>query len=83
MAEILKEIVQVICEWDIGQENYVFTSQSLAEEWVIQALIDCGIDDPLEELEGAGLVAYNYIEIVWDLGREDEEPTTPDSNIHQ
>jgi hypothetical protein len=66
MAQLLDEIVQVVCEWDIGQDQQVFATQSGAEDWVIQALINGGIDDPLEELEDQGLVAYNYIKVVWE-----------------
>lgn len=65
MANILESVIQVVCEWDIGQDGQVFADQSTAEAWVIQALADGGIDDPLEELESLGLVAYDEIQVVW------------------
>lgn len=65
MAKLLESVVQVVCEWDIGQDLQVFDTRDAAEIWVKEALSDCGIDDPLEELEDAGLVSYNEITIVW------------------
>lgn len=58
------ELVTVNCEWDIGQEGIAFENHRLAVEWVKEALVDCGIEDTLEELEAEGLVNYDTLVVV-------------------
>lgn len=63
MAE-LTSFIKVNCEWDIGQEGVLFTNTASAREWVEQAIIDCGIEDGIEDLESEGLVNYEIWEVV-------------------
>lgn len=57
-------VYQVLCEWDIGQEYQVFKTKDGAWEWAIQALIDGGIDDDVEELQAEGLVSLDVLEVL-------------------
>jgi hypothetical protein len=58
MGEIM---YRVRCEWDIGLEYYIFKSLETAREETVKALLDCAIDDDLDELRDAGLVVFEYL----------------------
>jgi hypothetical protein len=51
-------VTRVNCEWDIGLNGALWEQESEARVDVAQALIDCGIEEPLEELEDEGLVTF-------------------------
>ena len=63
MAKLLS-FVKVNCEWDIGQEGALFSTVDAAREWAVEACSGCGIEDPIDELEDAGLVNYEFWEVV-------------------
>lgn len=68
-------MLSVFCEWDIGQEGLVFTSEYEANNWMLnnENLSDCfedgltgqaGIDD----LIGAGLLGTNSLTVISEEG---------------
>ena len=40
------------CEYDVGQENKVFTSEAIALKWLEEAWVDYGIEDDFDETLG-------------------------------
>lgn len=68
---------EVWCEWDIGQEDLLFTSEKAANNWMLanENLEDCfqdgltgqaGIDD----LIAAGLLGTNLLTVIDESGDE-------------
>lgn len=68
---------EVWCEWDIGQEDLLFTSAAAANNWMLENenLADCfedgltgqaGIDD----LVRAGLLGTNLLTVLNEEGEE-------------
>lgn len=39
------------CEWDIGINEKRFASLEIMKAHIAKALVECGIEEPLEELE--------------------------------
>jgi hypothetical protein len=62
MAHI--QFVKFWCEWDIGYENCVFTTEDVCRKHVEQALKDCGIEEPVDELEAEGLVGFEFVNVI-------------------
>lgn len=60
----MTNVVRVWCEWDIGVERAVYGSMVVAEKHVRQALLDCGIDEGLEELHDGGLIGFEWIKVI-------------------
>lgn len=60
----MAQVVKVWCEWEIGTENAVYATVELARADVVECLKNCGIDDPIDELEDEGLVSFEWIESV-------------------
>lgn len=52
-----------ICEWDIGLGGYIYEDLEVLKKEQKQALINCGVDDPFEELVAEGLVGFEEIEV--------------------
>jgi len=68
---------EVWCEWDIGQEDLLFTSEEAANNWMLENvnLADCfedgltgqaGIDD----LISAGLLGTNLLTVLNEKGEK-------------
>ncbi|QPI18093.1 hypothetical protein POP15_045 [Pectobacterium phage POP15] len=68
---------EIFCEWDIGQEGVLFTSEVAANNWMLNNdnLADCfedgltgqaGIDD----LIGAGLLGTNLLTVLNEKGEK-------------
>ena len=68
---------EIFCEWDIGQEGVLFTSEVAANNWMLNNdnLADCfedgltgqaGIDD----LIGAGLLGTNLLTVLNEEGEK-------------
>lgn len=66
---------EIFCEWDIGHEGLIFTSEAAANKWMLdnENLADCfedgltgqaGIDD----LIGAGLLGTNQLTVISEEG---------------
>lgn len=64
---------RVNCEWDIGQEYFVFLTGELAEAWATQALIDCGIEDDIEDLKDECYVSFEMITLIKDITEIEED----------
>lgn len=52
------------CEWDIGYNDSVFSSENLCRKYVRQALKDCGIEESMEECEGAGYLGFGTVNVI-------------------
>ncbi|APD20828.1 hypothetical protein [Pseudomonas phage PA10] len=52
------------CEWDIGINEFLWRDYYQMEEDVAKALSDCGIEDTIEELEGAGLLGFDSVKVI-------------------
>lgn len=52
------------CEWDIGQEYYIFSSIESARHWAKGSLRMAGIEESLEEIEDEGLIGYKKVELL-------------------
>lgn len=60
----MKKIVYgSISEWDINLGGVVFDNLEDLKAAQRQALVDCGVYDPYEELEDEGLVGFEEIEV--------------------
>lgn len=59
--------VKVWCEWDVGLEHTIYASQEEARKDLREILPSHGVEEPLEELEGEGLVGYKPVEIVGEV----------------
>lgn len=68
-------MMTIFCEWDIGQEGLVFTSEKAANNWMLDNdnLVDCfedgltgqaGIDDLVE----AGLLGTSSVTVINEEG---------------
>lgn len=57
------DVIKVNCEWDIGCNEALWLTLEAARRDVEKALKDCGIDDPMEELEGHGYVSFEYVTV--------------------
>lgn len=68
-------MLSIFCEWDIGQEDLVFTSEAAANKWMLDNdnLVDCfndgltgqaGIDD----LIGSGLLGTTLLTVISEEG---------------
>lgn len=58
------QVCKVWCEYDINQEYYVFASQTAAEKWVDEALEAQDFTESRDELEGAGLIGYEWLTVI-------------------
>lgn len=56
----MEEVYKICCEYDIGAEDFVFSSHQIAEEYAKQ-YVDEYLEETFEELEENGLI---YIESV-------------------
>ena len=59
--------IKVLCEWEIGSENEIYSSHDEARKALRKILPRCNIEEPLEELEDEGLVVYEYVTIVGEV----------------
>lgn len=59
----MKHVLKLWCEWDIGLGDVVYQSEDTAWEEARQALKDCGVDEPLEELRDEGLIGIDTLEV--------------------
>jgi hypothetical protein len=64
-----KYVYQVWCEWDIGQEYGVFSTEAKAREWVEsneslkEVFEDGGEFSTAQDVEDAGLIGYKKLEL--------------------
>ncbi len=58
------KVVTVWCEWDVDADKELYTTEELARAHMAKALVDCGIDDPLEELVKQGYVSFEHKTLV-------------------
>lgn len=58
------QVCKVWCEYDINQEYYVFASQTAAEKWVDEALEAQDFTESRDELEGEGLIGYEWVTVI-------------------
>jgi hypothetical protein len=54
---------KIYCEWDIGHEDIVFKTKKEAEDWAKEALVNCGIEEPYEDVLADGLIGYKTVAI--------------------
>lgn len=61
----MSTVVEVFCEWDIGQEYEIFSSEETAREWlesnpILQEMFEDEDNEckSVEDLIDAGLVTY-------------------------
>lgn len=66
------------CEWDVGQENLIFTTEKAARNWLSlnQSLEEC-FEDGLEgeaaiqDLQDAGLVGIKKLSVINEQGERE------------
>lgn len=58
------EVVTIDCEWDIGVNESIYATSSLARDAAREALESCGIEESMEELENEGLISFNIVGVV-------------------
>lgn len=63
-ADQNKALLQLRCEWDIGQDDLVFTSLAKAREWTRKHLEYAGIGESLEECVAEGLVSFRQVKVL-------------------
>lgn len=61
-------VYEIWCEWDIGQEDIVFSSKENARQWLeenqnLRDLICYEFDTNIDELFKAGLLSYSTSEL--------------------
>lgn len=59
----MEEVVTMWCEWDIGCNEDVFDNIGTAHAIAEQALLDCGIDESLDQLLEEGLIGFEHKEV--------------------
>lgn len=57
---MIVEVVIVWCEWDVEADKEIYATEELARAYMAEALVDCGIDDPLEKLVKQGYVSFEH-----------------------
>lgn len=62
----MKSVVKVLCEWDIGVGDAVYSSVEVAEKHALLGLEYSGIEGTLDELEAQGLISFEWIDIVFE-----------------
>lgn len=55
---------RVICEWDIGITDYIFSTFDVAMKNARDSLELCGIDDTFEELNKEGLIYIEQVRVI-------------------
>lgn len=56
-------VIRMWCEWSLGQEDFVFTTEAKAIAWMEEALAEAGIGDPIDELIAEGLLGFETLEV--------------------
>lgn len=62
-------LLRAWCEWDIGVEGVVYTSEEVAHLDLAEALANCGVEEPFEELLEQGLVGLEPVMVIGELPR--------------
>ncbi|QHJ79338.1 MAG: hypothetical protein [Bacteriophage sp.] len=62
----MKTVIRIWCEWDIGNENIVFSDFDIARQWADQAIKDSGLEESMEELEQHGLIGFEQLKLIED-----------------
>lgn len=57
---------KVICEWDIGINEYIFASFDVAMQHALVNLEACGIEESFNELSDEGLIRIEAVEVIYD-----------------
>ncbi|ATS93445.1 hypothetical protein P1A145kb_p045 [Pectobacterium phage DU_PP_I] len=67
----------IFCEWDVGQEGVLFTSEEAANNWMLNNdnLKDCFEDgltgqEGIDDLISAGLLGTNYLTVLNEKGEK-------------
>ena len=60
----MKTVIRIWCEWDIGNENIVFSDFDIARQWADQAIKDAGLEESMEELEQDGLIGFKQVQLI-------------------
>ncbi len=64
----MNQVIQIWCEWDIGQQYVVFTNEETAVEWAEAQLVKMYEDDEddysWEALEADGLIGFNFLKVI-------------------
>ncbi|MGR3967835.1 hypothetical protein FW800_25730 [Pseudomonas sp. 910_23] len=55
------EVTKIWCEWDIGVNECLWTTEAAAMKDVAEALTGVGIEEPIEELLSAGLLGFEQV----------------------
>lgn len=56
-------MIELWCEWDIGQDSTIFTTKERAEAFARKSLELQGFEETLEELLEDGLIGFQEIRI--------------------
>ena len=58
------EVITILCEWDIGINDNVYATEELAREAAKTALLDCDIEETMDELEDDGLISFESNRVI-------------------
>lgn len=58
------KVMTILCEWDIGINDNVYATEELAREAAKAALLDCGIEETMDELEDDGLISFESNHVI-------------------
>lgn len=57
---------KVICEWDIGINEYIFSTFDVAMRHALINLEACGIGESYTELADEGLIRIEEVEVIYE-----------------
>lgn len=60
----MNEVIQLWCEWDIGQGEVVFASKDAARRWATKMLESLDIEESYDELQEEHLIGLQYATVV-------------------
>ena len=58
----MKQVVRIWCEYDYGQDDIVFATTELAENWLRKAIIGQADGNSFDELMEDGLISTEAID---------------------
>jgi hypothetical protein len=73
----MTRLYRIVCEWDIGHENIVFSSRADAKAWADEALAQAGLDMSVAEVWEQHLASIERVTL-W--GSEARPATTYDDS---
>tara|TARA_R110000772_G_scaffold86568_4_gene181104 strand:+ start:89 stop:295 length:207 start_codon:yes stop_codon:yes gene_type:complete len=61
----MKYVYRAWCEWDCGQDNIIFATEDLANEWLsVAAMADLDEDSVYSDLLDENLVGIDEVEFI-------------------